>query len=60
MEEKTRRQAWSKFLDRTVFHYIQCLLTSSSKIKQQYPTEVIDKIKADQDHIKDRFVTMMS
>ena len=22
MEEKTRRQAWSKFLDRTVFHYI--------------------------------------
>ena len=47
MEEKTRRSAWSKFLDRTVFHYIQSLLTSSAKIKQQYPTEVIDKIKSD-------------
>ena len=47
MEEKTRRQAWSKFLERTVFHYIQNLLTWSSKIKQSYPTEVIDKIKAD-------------
>ena len=22
MEEKTRRSAWSKFLERTVFHYI--------------------------------------
>ena len=22
MEEKTKRSAWSKFLDRTVFHYI--------------------------------------
>ena len=60
MEEKTRRSAWSKFLDRTVFHYIQSLLTSSAKIKQQYPTEVIDKIKSDQEHIKDRFVLMMS
>ena len=60
MEEKTRRSAWSKFLDRTVFHYIQCLLVSSSKIGQQYSTQVLDKIKADQEHIKDRFVTMMS
>ena len=33
MEEKTRRQAWSKFLERTVFHYIQNLLTWSAKIK---------------------------
>lgn len=60
MEQKTSRLAWSKFLDRTVFHYIQCLLASASKIRQQYPAEVIDKIKADQEHIKDRFVTMMS
>jgi len=35
-------------------------MTQSAKIRQQYPTEVIDKIKADQEHIKDRFVTMMS
>lgn len=60
MEEKTRRTAWSKFLDRTVLLYIQSLLTSSAKIKQDYATQVIDKIKADQEHIKDRFNPMMS
>lgn len=53
MEEKTRRSAWAKFLDRTVFHYIQCLLVCATKISQQYSTQVLDKIKADQQHIKD-------
>ena len=60
MEEKTKRAAWSKFLDRTVFHYIQCLLKNPSKIRQSQPTQVIDKIRQDQETIKDRFLPFMT
>ena len=34
MEEKTKRTAWFKFIERTIFHYIQCLINSSRSIKK--------------------------
>lgn len=52
MEEKTSRVAWLMFLQRTIFCYIQCMLSSSSKIKSKSSSLAIQKI------IEDRALTI--
>lgn len=60
MEEKTKREAWLNFLEHLVFHYIQCLLQSCSKIDKKKSVDAIQKIKDDQEIIEYRFSQNMS
>lgn len=56
MEEKTKRAAWMSFLESTVFCYIQCLLSSCSKIPKAKALAAIEKVKADKEDIESRFL----
>jgi HKD family nuclease len=56
MQEKTKRQAWLMFLEQIVFCYIQCLLSSCSKIDKKKAPDAIQKLKDDREVIEHRFL----
>jgi len=49
MNISAAREAWKAFMKKTMAAYIQCLLNSSTKIKQKMSEEAISKIQKDYD-----------
>lgn len=60
MNISASREAWKNFMKKSMAAYIQCLMNSSTKIKQKKSDEAIEKIKHDYSCFEDVFKEYMT